>query len=101
MRLRVETFSIGFGTRIFGFRYGDTDYRISILPLGGYVKMAGELGGDGAPLPTSAKQTDDNRDRFDHLMDYFLCRERAPDNWPLLRRGFIDSAKWFRQKLER
>jgi regulator of sigma E protease len=50
--VRVETFSIGFGTRLFGFRYGDTDYRISILPLGGYVKMAGELGGDGAP-PTS------------------------------------------------
>jgi regulator of sigma E protease len=51
--VRVETFSIGFGTRLFGFRYGDTDYRISILPLGGYVKMAGELGGDGAPIPSS------------------------------------------------
>jgi regulator of sigma E protease len=49
--VRVETFSIGFGTRLFGFRYGDTDYRISILPLGGYVKMAGELGGDGEALP--------------------------------------------------
>jgi hypothetical protein len=49
----------------------------------------------------SAKQTDDNRDRFDHLMDYSFCRERAPDSRPLLRRGFIDSAKWFRQKLER
>ena len=48
--VRVETFSIGFGTRLFGFRYGDTDYRISILPVGGYVKMAGELGGDGSPL---------------------------------------------------
>ena len=48
--VRVETFSIGFGTRIVGFHHGDTDYRISILPLGGYVKMAGELGGDGAPL---------------------------------------------------
>ena len=48
--VRVETFSIGFGTRLFGFRYGDTDYRISLLPLGGYVKMAGELGGDGAPI---------------------------------------------------
>jgi regulator of sigma E protease len=52
--VRVETFSIGFGTRIIGFRYGDTDYRISILPLGGYVKMAGELGGDGAPINSSA-----------------------------------------------
>jgi regulator of sigma E protease len=41
--VRVETFSIGFGKRLFGFRRGDTDYRISLLPLGGYVKMAGEL----------------------------------------------------------
>jgi regulator of sigma E protease len=52
--VHVETFSIGFGTRLFGFHYGDTDYRISLLPLGGYVKMAGELGGDGsAPLGSS------------------------------------------------
>lgn len=41
--VRIETFSIGFGKRLFGFRRGDTDYRISVLPLGGYVKMAGEL----------------------------------------------------------
>jgi regulator of sigma E protease len=40
--VRVETFSIGFGKRLFGFRRGDTDYRISLIPLGGYVKMAGE-----------------------------------------------------------
>jgi len=40
--VRVETFSLGFGKRIFGFRRGDTDYRVSILPLGGYVKMAGD-----------------------------------------------------------
>ncbi|HXE30760.1 MAG TPA: RIP metalloprotease RseP [Terriglobales bacterium] len=40
--VRVETFSLGFGTRLFGVRYGPTDYRISLLPLGGYVKMAGE-----------------------------------------------------------
>ena len=44
--VRVEVFSIGFGTRLFGFRRGDTDYRISLLPLGGYVKMAGETPGD-------------------------------------------------------
>jgi regulator of sigma E protease len=50
--VRVETFSIGFGKRLFGFRRGDTDYRISLLPLGGYVKMAGELGGDGT-IPVS------------------------------------------------
>src|SRR5437588_776369 len=40
--VRVEVFSLGFGKRLFGFKRGDTDYRVSILPLGGYVKMAGE-----------------------------------------------------------
>jgi len=40
--VRVHVFSIGFGKRLVGFRRGDTDYRISALPLGGYVKMAGE-----------------------------------------------------------
>jgi regulator of sigma E protease len=41
-KVRVEVFSLGFGKRIAGFRRGNTDYRISLLPLGGYVKMAGE-----------------------------------------------------------
>ncbi len=40
--VRVDVFSIGFGKRLTGFRRGGTDYRISALPLGGYVKMAGE-----------------------------------------------------------
>jgi regulator of sigma E protease len=41
-KVRVEVFSIGFGTRLLGFRKGETDYRISAIPLGGYVKMSGE-----------------------------------------------------------
>src|SRR5438874_6984064 len=40
--VRVDVFSLGFGKRLFGFRRGDTDYRVSALPLGGYVKMSGE-----------------------------------------------------------
>jgi len=40
--VRVEVFSIGFGTRLIGFRKGETDYRIAAIPLGGYVKMSGE-----------------------------------------------------------
>src|ERR1700761_2247359 len=44
--VRVEVFSIGFGKRLFGFRRGDTDYRLSLLPLGGYVKMSGESPGE-------------------------------------------------------
>jgi regulator of sigma E protease len=40
--VRVEQFAIGFGKRLFGYRKGDTDYRVNVLPLGGYVKMSGE-----------------------------------------------------------
>ena len=40
--VRVEVFSVGFGKRLLGFRRGDTDYRVSLIPLGGYVKMSGE-----------------------------------------------------------
>jgi regulator of sigma E protease len=64
---RVETFSIGFGPRLFGWESrggtrrftlgrratpaseGGLDFRVSAVPLGGYVKMAGEVGGDGSP----------------------------------------------------
>ena len=38
----VEKFSLGFGPRIFGKTVGRTDYRISAIPLGGFVKMVGE-----------------------------------------------------------
>jgi regulator of sigma E protease len=40
--VRVEVFSIGFGNRIFGWKRGDTDYRLAAFPFGGYVRMAGE-----------------------------------------------------------
>ncbi len=44
--VRVETFALGFGKRIVGFRRGETEYQINVLPLGGYVKMAGEIPGE-------------------------------------------------------
>ncbi len=44
--IRVEVFSVGMGRRLFGFRRGDTDYRLSLLPIGGYVKMAGDTPGE-------------------------------------------------------
>ena len=40
--VRVDVFSIGFGKRLWGVKRGDTDYRVSALPLGGYVRMAGD-----------------------------------------------------------
>ncbi|HHL38980.1 MAG TPA: RIP metalloprotease RseP [Deltaproteobacteria bacterium] len=38
----VERFSLGFGPKVLWFRRGETEYRVSLLPLGGYVKMVGE-----------------------------------------------------------
>ncbi len=40
--IKVYTFSIGFGPKLWGFTRNDTDYRISAIPFGGYVAMAGE-----------------------------------------------------------
>ncbi len=40
--VRVLTFSLGFGRRIWGFERGGTDYRVSLVPLGGYVRLGGE-----------------------------------------------------------
>ncbi len=45
-KVRVESFSVGFGPRLFGIKYGETDYKICLLPLGGFVKMTGENPGE-------------------------------------------------------
>lgn len=46
MGVRVLKFSLGFGPKLIGKQYGDTEYRISAIPLGGYVKMLGETPGE-------------------------------------------------------
>src|SRR5713226_123889 len=48
-RVRVLVFSFGFGKRLFGFRKGATDYRVSLIPLGGYVRMAGDTPEENQP----------------------------------------------------
>lgn len=51
-KVRVETFSLGFGPKIFGWTRGPTTYQLALLPLGGYVRMAGEEGvTDRTPAP--------------------------------------------------
>lgn len=57
--IRVEVFSIGFGKRLIGFKRGDTEYQIAAVPLGGYVKMAGELAGSGTDVHQDATAADD------------------------------------------
>ena len=49
--VRVEAFSVGFGPRLFGIKYGETDYKVCLLPLGGFVKMTGENPGEVAMTP--------------------------------------------------
>ena len=63
LKIRVETFSFGFGPRLWGFRKGTTDYRISAIPLGGYVK----LGGDESNAPIEGEGAADipAHERFD------------------------------------
>jgi regulator of sigma E protease len=63
--VRVEAFSFGFGPRLFGFKYGETDYKVCLLPLGGFVKMTGEnmpgenLSAEGADAASIEAQKDD------------------------------------------
>lgn len=43
-RMGVKAFSLGFGPKLAGFTSGKTDYKLSLIPLGGYVQLAGEAG---------------------------------------------------------
>jgi regulator of sigma E protease len=51
--MKVLAFSLGFGKRLFGWQIGETEYKVSLVPLGGYVKLSGEEPGE---------STDDPRD---------------------------------------
>lgn len=53
--VRVEVFSIGFGNKLISKQWGDTEYRISAIPLGGYVKMKGQDDQD----PTNTSEDED------------------------------------------
>ena len=46
LKIRVEAFAVGFGPTLFGFRKGETEYKVCAIPLGGYVKMTGENPGE-------------------------------------------------------
>lgn len=49
MKVKVLKFSLGFGPKVVGKKYGETEYQISSVPLGGYVKMLGEEPGEELP----------------------------------------------------
>lgn len=59
--VRVDVFSLGMGPRLFGVVRGDTDYRVSALPIGGYVSMLGQVDGD--PDQPKTERSDDFRNK--------------------------------------
>ncbi|MEP6636692.1 MAG: RIP metalloprotease RseP [Acidobacteriota bacterium] len=61
-KIRVETFSVGFGPRLFGKKWGDTDYRVSAIPLGGYVKLGGDE--SNAPIEGAGATDIPEKERF-------------------------------------
>src|SRR6266545_6860368 len=62
-KIRVETFSVGFGPRLFGRKWGQTDYRVSAIPLGGYVKLGGDE--SNAPIEGGGASDIPAHERFD------------------------------------
>jgi regulator of sigma E protease len=52
----VETFSIGFGPKLFSFKYHDTVYQIAAIPLGGFVKLAGAVSTEDIPKKFRGKE---------------------------------------------
>ncbi|MDT5272235.1 MAG: regulator of sigma protease, partial [Acidobacteriota bacterium] len=61
--IRVETFSVGFGKRLWGRKWGTTDYRLSLIPLGGYVKLGGD--DSNAGIEEGSAEDIPARERFD------------------------------------
>ncbi len=65
--VRVLTFSLGFGKRIWGFQHHGTDYRVSLVPFGGYVRMAGEMPDERTGDPGDLQ----SKPRWQRILIYF------------------------------
>jgi regulator of sigma E protease len=63
-KVRVEAFSIGFGQRLFGFKIGETEYKVCLLPLGGFVKMTGETESGLTGSPSDGQEPVDDPGAF-------------------------------------
>ena len=64
--MRVLTFSLGFGRKIFGFQRGETEYRVAWIPLGGYVRLGGETPEDATDDPRDFQ----NKPRWQRVLVY-------------------------------
>ena len=68
-RIPVAVFSLGFGPRLFGFRHKETEYKVSALPLGGYVKIHGMEDQEAAPDDPNSFY---NRPRYQRFLVLFM-----------------------------
>src|SRR6185369_7104477 len=68
-RIPVAAFSLGFGPRIFGFRMKETEYKISAIPLGGYVKIHGMEDQEATPDDPNSFY---NRPRWQRFLVLFM-----------------------------
>jgi len=70
--VKVDQFAFGFGKKIFGFQWGETEYRVNWIPLGGYVKMAGEFPEDyeGPVAEGREKAPSSGQGEADHSRDF-------------------------------
>lgn len=104
----VPVFSLGFGPRLFGFRRAETDYRVSLVPLGGYVRLSGDEADENA---TGAPDEFLSRPRYQRFFVFvagaafnvilaFLAfwvlfavfgKEQVPDVYPSVRQLAPDS----------
>lgn len=68
LKIRADVFSMGFGKRLFGYTWGGTDYRMSAIPLGGYVRLAGE----GAEEATGKPEEFQSHPRWQRIVVYVM-----------------------------
>ncbi|MDR3073832.1 MAG: RIP metalloprotease RseP [Deltaproteobacteria bacterium] len=67
-RVGVKTFSLGFGPRLFGLRFGATEYQVAAFPLGGFVSMVGEADAADIPAPFTEKDSFARRPPWQRLV---------------------------------
>lgn len=75
--IRVDEFGFGFPPKIFSWKYGETEYSLNLLPLGGFVKIFGE-----------------SVDEADCVEVGFLDRTETPEEIKLAKRSLINKPKW-------
>jgi regulator of sigma E protease len=85
-RVGVLKFAIGFGPALFRFRKGETVYQIGLIPLGGFVRMVGDM-----PDALTGPQASDNAVRGEE-------KEEDPDMTPEVQAMLADRSRWFIEK---